>query len=52
MMEARLEALFKKEGEYTVLETFEGKKLEGQKYKPLFPYFAHVSFSGFIYISS
>ena len=46
-MEARLEALFKKEEEYTVLEKFQGKKLEGQKYKPLFPYFSHVSFCDF-----
>lgn len=42
MMEARLEALFKKADEYTVLEKFEGAKLAGQKYKPLFPYFAHL----------
>lgn len=42
MMEARLEALFKNEGDYTVLEKFEGKKLDRQKYIPLFPYFSHV----------
>ncbi|XP_030632360.1 isoleucine--tRNA ligase, cytoplasmic [Chanos chanos] len=39
MMEARLVALFKAEGEYTVLEKFPGKSLKGKKYKPLFEYF-------------
>ncbi|XP_048257578.1 isoleucine--tRNA ligase, cytoplasmic-like [Haliotis rufescens] len=39
MMEARLVALFKSEEEYTILEKFKGKTLEGKKYKPLFPYF-------------
>jgi len=39
MMEARLSALFKNESEYTILEKFEGKALEGKHYKPLFPYF-------------
>ncbi|XP_062589375.1 LOW QUALITY PROTEIN: isoleucine--tRNA ligase, cytoplasmic-like [Saccostrea cucullata] len=42
MMEARLEALFKKEDEYTVLEKFQGKKLEGRKYEPIFPYFKYM----------
>ncbi|KAK0064167.1 isoleucine--tRNA ligase cytoplasmic [Biomphalaria pfeifferi] len=39
MMEERLSALFKSEDEYTVLEKFPGKKLEGKKYVPLFDYF-------------
>ena len=43
MMEARLPALFKAEKEYEVLDKFLGKSLEGKKYKPIFPYFLHVS---------
>lgn len=43
MMEARLEALFKKEDEYTVLEKFQGSTLAAKKYLPIFPYFSHVS---------
>lgn len=39
MMEARLEALFKSDQEYKILEKMEGKKLEGTPYKPLFNYF-------------
>lgn len=49
MMEARLEALFKKEDEYTVLEKFQGSTLAGKKYLPIFPYFSHVS-SALIFI--
>ena len=39
MLEDRLEALFKKPEEYTILERMMGRSLEGKKYKPLFPYF-------------
>ncbi|XP_003385671.1 PREDICTED: isoleucine--tRNA ligase, cytoplasmic [Amphimedon queenslandica] len=39
MMEDRLEALFKTQDEYIVLEKMTGESLEGKKYKPLFPYF-------------
>ena len=39
MLEDRLEALFKKPEEYTIIETMVGRSLEGKKYKPLFPYF-------------
>ncbi|KAK2874542.1 hypothetical protein Q8A67_021695 [Cirrhinus molitorella] len=39
MMEARLVALFKSDSEYTILDKFPGKTLEGKKYKPLFEYF-------------
>uniref|UniRef100_A0A665UCE5 Isoleucine--tRNA ligase, cytoplasmic n=1 Tax=Echeneis naucrates TaxID=173247 RepID=A0A665UCE5_ECHNA len=39
MMEARLGALFKSENEYTMLDKFPGKMLNGKKYKPLFNYF-------------
>ncbi|GFQ95770.1 isoleucine--tRNA ligase, cytoplasmic [Trichonephila clavata] len=46
MMEARLEALFQKEAEYTVLEKLKGKTLEGSGYEPLFPYFKHLKSSG------
>ena len=43
LLEARLEALYKEEGEYEVLEQFAGKTLFGKKYTPLFDYFQHVS---------
>ncbi|XP_076447900.1 isoleucine--tRNA ligase, cytoplasmic-like [Babylonia areolata] len=42
LMEARLEALFKSEDEYVVLEKFKGKTLEGKKYKPIFNYFSYM----------
>ncbi|XP_055998788.1 isoleucine--tRNA ligase, cytoplasmic-like isoform X2 [Ostrea edulis] len=42
MMEARLEALFKKADEYTILEKFKGRTLEGKKYEPVFPYFKYM----------
>lgn len=35
-----LHTYFKTESEYTVVEEFKGKALEGKKYNPLFPYFA------------
>ncbi|KAL5013777.1 hypothetical protein ScPMuIL_008047 [Solemya velum] len=41
MMEARLEALFKKPEEFEILEKFKGKTIGGLKYKPLFQYFAN-----------
>ncbi|KAJ9574051.1 hypothetical protein L9F63_008577, partial [Diploptera punctata] len=46
LMEARLEALYKKDDQYTVLETFKGEKLKGKRYKPLFPYFTHLKEKG------
>lgn len=46
MMEARLEALFKKDDEYTVLDRFKGQRLRGKRYKPLFPYFEHLKAKG------
>ena len=44
MLEDRLEALFKKPEEYTVMEggRFLGSALVGKKYQPLFEYFAHL----------
>ncbi|XP_014670049.1 PREDICTED: isoleucine--tRNA ligase, cytoplasmic-like [Priapulus caudatus] len=42
MMEARLDALFKKPEEYTVIDKFLGGTLKGTVYQPLFPYFAHM----------
>ena len=44
MLEDRLEALFKKPEEYTIMEggRFKGSTLVGKKYEPLFPYFAHL----------
>ncbi|XP_062589372.1 isoleucine--tRNA ligase, cytoplasmic-like [Saccostrea cucullata] len=42
MMEARLETLFKKNDEYTVLKKYEGLALEGLRYNPIFPYFKYM----------
>ncbi|XP_071817894.1 isoleucine--tRNA ligase, cytoplasmic-like isoform X3 [Apostichopus japonicus] len=39
MMEDRLSALFKKEGEYEVQQKYIGSDLKGKCYKPLFNYF-------------
>jgi isoleucyl-tRNA synthetase len=39
LMEARIDALFKKAKEYTVLEKFPGSQLKGEQYVPLFDYF-------------
>ncbi|XP_064473466.1 isoleucine--tRNA ligase, cytoplasmic-like [Ornithodoros turicata] len=46
MMEARLEALFKKPEDYAVLESFKGETLLGKKYDPIFPYFAKYKTQG------
>nr|XP_042904270.1 isoleucine--tRNA ligase, cytoplasmic isoform X2 [Parasteatoda tepidariorum]XP_042904276.1 isoleucine--tRNA ligase, cytoplasmic isoform X2 [Parasteatoda tepidariorum] len=46
MMEARLEALYKKPEDYTILERFKGRTLEGNTYDPLFPYFKHLKAKG------
>lgn len=46
MMEARLNALFKKEEEYTILGKFAGKTLEGLQYEPLFNYFEKMKATG------
>eukprot|EP00058_Branchiostoma_floridae_P006024 XP_002591512.1 hypothetical protein BRAFLDRAFT_287206 [Branchiostoma floridae] len=46
MMEARLEALFKKPEEYTILDRLKGSSLFGKGYKPLFPYFSERKKSG------
>ncbi|PIK35480.1 putative isoleucine--tRNA ligase, cytoplasmic isoform X2 [Apostichopus japonicus] len=40
MMEDRLSALFKKEGEYEVQQKYIGSDLKGKCYKPLFNYFS------------
>jgi len=40
LAKGRLEAYFSDEENYTVLETFHGKDLEGRRYDPLFRYFA------------
>lgn len=42
MLEDRLEALFKKQEEYTIIERLTGRSLEGKKYKPLLPYFENM----------
>ncbi|XP_050421061.1 isoleucine--tRNA ligase, cytoplasmic [Adelges cooleyi] len=51
LMEARLEVLFKKKEDYTVLDTFPGQKLKGQRYKPLFPYFAQTQKTAFVILT-
>lgn len=43
LMEARLDIMFKKKEDYTILDTFPGEKLKGLKYIPLFPYFTQVN---------
>ncbi len=37
--QCRLNELYKKKEEYTLLETFKGKTLEGIEYEPLYKYF-------------
>ncbi|XP_036043283.1 isoleucine--tRNA ligase, cytoplasmic isoform X2 [Onychomys torridus] len=46
LMEARLSALYKLEGDYEILERFPGTSLKGKKYKPLFDYFIKFKESG------
>lgn len=41
-----LQTYYKSESEYTVIEQFKGKVLEGKKYRPLFPYFADKADKG------
>jgi len=45
-MEARMEALFKKAEEYTILEKFPGSQLKDEKYEPILPYFAEYGAQG------
>lgn len=42
-MEARLDALFKTEEEFTILEKLKGRLLKGRRYRPIFPYYLKVS---------
>ena len=46
LMEARLSSMFKTEEEYVVLDKFKGASLKNKKYKPIFPYFAHLKKPG------
>ena len=41
-MKERLKELYKSEEEYTILEEFTGKALQGKEYEPLFPYFDYL----------
>jgi isoleucyl-tRNA synthetase len=50
-MEARLDVLFKKKEDYTILDKFPGEKLKGLKYKPLFPYFIQVSYRKYLILN-
>jgi isoleucyl-tRNA synthetase len=40
MMKARLPALYPKEDEYSIIETFKGSTLKDKGYEPIFNYFA------------
>ena len=42
----RLGAYYREASEYTILEQWRGKELEGIGYEPLFPYFAHLAEKG------
>jgi len=46
MMQLRVCQLFKSEDDYTVLETYTGRQLEGSAYTPLFPYFQRMAARG------
>ncbi|XP_069693675.1 isoleucine--tRNA ligase, cytoplasmic [Periplaneta americana] len=46
LMESRLEALYKKEDQYTILEKFKGSSLKGKRYVPIFPYFQDMEKKG------
>ncbi|XP_049806576.1 isoleucine--tRNA ligase, cytoplasmic isoform X1 [Schistocerca nitens] len=46
LMKARLESLYKKKDQYTILEEFEGCVLKGRQYKPLFKYFLNYESRG------
>lgn len=43
LSESRVESIFKDASKYEILEKFNGKKLAGLKYKPLFDYFTEYS---------
>ncbi len=51
LMKSRLDYVFKSEDDYQILEEFLGYGLKGEKYEPIFPYFAHVSISNDKYFS-
>lgn len=42
LMEARLEALFKKPDDYKLISKFPGSTLKGEEYEPLFDYYIEV----------
>ncbi len=46
LAKARLEAAFKTPSDYTILDQFQGKVLEGKRYRPLFDYFADKATEG------
>ncbi len=46
LAEARLSQYFKSEDVYTIIDRFKGKKLEGMRYSPLFPYFVERGAQG------
>ena len=48
LAESRLQAYYKESSEYTILESFEGRELEGKRYEPLLPYFTdHADLGAF-----
>ncbi|KAF7233346.1 hypothetical protein EG68_08663 [Paragonimus skrjabini miyazakii] len=42
LMEARLPILYRGENEYSMLDSFAGRKLENLSYEPIFDYFTHL----------
>lgn len=42
LLKSRLDYVFKSEDDYQIVEEFLGYELKGQKYEPIFPYYAHV----------
>ncbi len=52
LAEARLEAYYKSADEYEIVERYKGSELVGQKYEPLFKYFADAEKNGAFVVMS
>lgn len=46
LAQARLSAYYKNDSEYKILRTLKGSELSGERYEPLFPYFADMAADG------
>ncbi len=46
LAEARLDSVFRGDGKPEIEDRFPGTRLEGMRYEPLFPYFAHLADEG------